>query len=87
MIEKGGKMGNEKQRMRTIKELAEGLGMHAQVIWRYCRDGRIDAVKVGGRWRIPETVFEGIVRGDIQVRPCRFPARCVTIDEVKNEND
>ena len=62
-------MNTGDNRMRSIRELSEALGMNNQVVWRYCHEGRIDAVRVGRNWKIPAKIFDLLVRGKITVRP------------------
>ncbi|MFN2617597.1 MAG: helix-turn-helix domain-containing protein [Thermoleophilaceae bacterium] len=38
----------------TIPEVAERLGVPAQQIREWIEKGRLDAVRVRGRWRVPE---------------------------------
>ncbi len=36
----------------TLNEAAEKLGVHYMTAYRYVRTGRLDAIKVGGEWRL-----------------------------------
>ena len=40
--------------MLTVNETAEITGLHEGTIRRLCKDGKIPAVKIGGRIRIPK---------------------------------
>lgn len=42
----------------TLNEAAERLGVHYMTAYRYVRTGRLDAVKVGGEWRVSLTDLE-----------------------------
>ena len=44
-------MAKSKQVM-TVKEIAEYLGVHPMTIYKYVRDGKIPAFKIGASWRI-----------------------------------
>jgi excisionase family DNA binding protein len=41
------------QRMLTPKEAAKELHLHPQTVMDWCREGRITATKLGGKWLIP----------------------------------
>lgn len=36
----------------TVKEIAEYLGVHPMTIYKYVKDGKIPAFKIGTSWRI-----------------------------------
>jgi excisionase family DNA binding protein len=42
----------------TIPELANALNVHEWTVRRYIRDGRLEAVKVGGRRRVARKALE-----------------------------
>src|ERR1700721_1699392 len=39
-------------RMMTLQEVAEGLGVHYMTAYRYVRQGRLPATRLGTEWRI-----------------------------------
>lgn len=41
----------------TVTDVARILQMNDQTVRRYCRDGDIDAIKVGVQWRIPASAL------------------------------
>jgi len=43
-------------------ELAEAAGVHTRKIDRWCREGRIAALKIEGEWRIPAAAADSVVR-------------------------
>ncbi|MEU6710034.1 helix-turn-helix domain-containing protein [Nonomuraea sp. NPDC046802] len=43
------------KRSATVKDLAAALGVSLSTIYRRCRNGLLDAVKVAGRWVITVT--------------------------------
>lgn len=45
----------------TLNEAAEKLGVHYMTAYRYVRTGRLDAVKVGGEWRVSESDLAAFV--------------------------
>lgn len=40
--------------MLSVGDLSEIFHMHAKTIQRHCRDGKLPAVMVGGRWFVPK---------------------------------
>ena len=39
-------------RYKTSKDAAELLGIQPQLVNRYCREGRLNAIKISGQWFI-----------------------------------
>lgn len=50
------------QVMRTPQELAAALGLKDQTVMKFCREGRIEHIRVGKLYRIPATEFERVLR-------------------------
>ena len=50
------------QTMRTPQELATALGLKDQTVMKFCREGRIEHIKVGRLYRIPAAEFERVLR-------------------------
>lgn len=48
--------------MRTPQELAAALGLKDQTVMKFCREGRIDHIRVGRLYRIPATEFDRVLR-------------------------
>ncbi len=42
----------------TLQQAADELGVHYMTAYRYVRLGQLDAVKVGGEWRVARTALE-----------------------------
>ncbi|MDO8602558.1 MAG: helix-turn-helix domain-containing protein [Candidatus Omnitrophota bacterium] len=40
------------KQVMTVKEIAEYLGVHPMTIYKYVKDGKIPAFKIGTSWRI-----------------------------------
>lgn len=40
--------------MLSVSDLSEIFHTHVKTIQRYCRDGKLPAVMVGGRWFVPK---------------------------------
>jgi excisionase family DNA binding protein len=47
----------------TAQEVADRLRVHRRTIYRWARDGRLPAVRVGGAWRIPRSAVCRLMRG------------------------
>jgi len=48
-------------RLLTTKEAAEMLSVSQPTIRRWCNDGKIKAVRVFTRWRVPESAINEIL--------------------------
>jgi excisionase family DNA binding protein len=46
----------------TIAEVADRLKLSRRTIWRWCKSGRLPAVKVGHQWRITQHNLEEFIR-------------------------
>lgn len=61
-------------RLLSAHEAAELLGLHVRTVRRYIRDGRLDAVQLGNRYRIPHKSLEALL--DSPLEPSQFdPSR------------
>lgn len=49
----------------TVEQLAQALDVHPKTIRRYIRDGKLEAHKVGGQWRIASAAAEAFFGGQI----------------------
>ena len=47
----------------TAKDVAAELRSHPSHVRELCRDGKIPAVQIGNRWRIPTAKFAAILEG------------------------
>ena len=41
----------QQKKIMTIKEVADYLGVHTATIYKYAREGKIPAFKIGSDWR------------------------------------
>jgi excisionase family DNA binding protein len=55
--------GEEVEKLYTIREVARLLDLSYITVWSWIRKGKIRAVKVDGRVRIPEGELRKLVRG------------------------
>ncbi len=46
---------------KTVQEVAELLGVHWQTILAYIRDGKIDAIRMGNRYRVTASSYQEFV--------------------------
>lgn len=58
-----GREDREPQRTLTPAEFAKALRLHPQTAMAWCRDGRVAAAKVGGKWHIPKQEVDRHLRG------------------------
>ena len=48
----------------TTGEVAEMLGVSVTTVWKWCQEGKIQAIKtLGGQYRIPHEELERILKG------------------------
>ena len=64
---------------KTVQEIANLLGVHWQTILAYIRDGKLDAIKMGNRYRITASSYKGFIDNRIAT------PKYVTIQEYKYE--
>ena len=50
----------------SLKEVSEMLTVSTRTLIQYIRDGRIRAVKIGGRWTVSEENLRHFVNGDTE---------------------
>jgi len=49
-------------RLYTLKEVEEFLKVSRRTVYRYIKSGKLKAVKVNGRWRVPREELERIAK-------------------------
>jgi len=47
--------------MLTVEDVAAALHLSEQTVWRYVREGKIPASKIGRRYLIPENAIEAML--------------------------
>lgn len=50
-------------KLYTMKEVAEILKLNRRTIYRYLKDGKLKATKVGREWRITEPQLLAFING------------------------
>lgn len=55
----------------TLQQAADELGVHYMTAYRYVRLGQLDAVKVGGEWRVPQAALDAFRSGHATSTPAR----------------
>ena len=48
-------------KMLTVEDVAAALHISDQTVWRYVREGKLQATKVGRRYLIPEEAVEALL--------------------------
>lgn len=54
----------ESMKIYTLKEAAEILKVNIRSVHRYKKDGRLEAKKVGGQWRVTQEAIERFINGE-----------------------
>ena len=54
----------EDLRLYSLTELESILGVTHRTLLTYVKDGRLKAVKLGGKWKVSEDTVRQFVRGD-----------------------
>ena len=54
-----GEIMDEPARYLTVRETADRLRVTPHTVYRWCRTGRLQAMKIGKEWRIPAQQLEG----------------------------
>lgn len=57
------------ERLYTPKEVAEILTIHPITVFKWLRNGKLQGVRVGSLWRIPERVLDDVAKNGT------YPAR------------
>lgn len=55
-------MNNFGKQTMTVEEVSTYLQFHEQTIYRWLREGKIKARRVGGQWRFTEEDVQNILR-------------------------
>lgn len=48
----------------SLTELEPVIGVSHRTLMRYVRDGKLKAVKIGGKWRVSETNLKAFLNGE-----------------------
>ena len=51
MIDKRKNVVNFTKKVMTLRDVADYLGVHTSTVYKYAREGRIPAFKIGSDWR------------------------------------
>jgi excisionase family DNA binding protein len=47
-----------KEHMYTVKEIAKAYRLSEQAIRSYIKQGKLEAIRIGDNWRIPESAWQ-----------------------------
>ncbi len=47
----------------TVKQAAEYLSCNPKTVRDFCRQGKIHAIKLGSKWRIPKETLKDFING------------------------
>lgn len=56
------KMANVLNRYMSTREVAQGLSLHPDTVRKFCREGKLRSIKIGGRYRVRELDLLTFVR-------------------------
>ncbi len=45
----------------TVQEVADYLKVSRTTVWRWCNEGKLPAIKIGGGWRIQRSEMEKVL--------------------------
>lgn len=62
-------------RLYSVEEVAEHLGLHVRTIRNYVRDGRLKAVRIGKQYRIRHEDLEALTGGPVPAPPSEMVRR------------
>ncbi|WP_433479497.1 helix-turn-helix domain-containing protein [Spirillospora sp. CA-142024] len=65
------------ERMYSVEEVADRLGLHVRTVRGYIRDGRLRAVRIGKQYRIARADLEALTG-----RPASPPAGAVEVSSI-----
>jgi excisionase family DNA binding protein len=60
------KMMEIQRQMYSVKEIAIMLGLSERTIFRLMKAGKIQAVRIGGQWRIPRSEVEKYIKVEVK---------------------
>lgn len=69
------------ERLFSVDEVAEKLGVFSGTVRRWCRDGEIEAYRIGRAYRIPEsavTAFLARMKRQLPIIPAEWRRRNAT---------
>jgi len=50
----------------TVREVAEYLKLSRTTVWRWCKEGKLQAFKLGHSWRVRRSELERITGQDLR---------------------
>lgn len=53
---------SDKRSLLSVEEVGEYLGVGRATVWRWCREGRLSALKVGKHWRVRREALEAFLK-------------------------
>lgn len=54
----------ENIRLYTLSELEPILGVTHRTLFNYIKDGKLKAVKIGGRWKVSQSNLDKFINGE-----------------------
>lgn len=69
-------------RMYSPQQVADLLGLHVRTVRRYLREGKLDAVRLGNRYRIPHEALEAFSGRSVGAVPDRTEGPRIDVSSV-----
>jgi excisionase family DNA binding protein len=54
-------MNGKDDKILNVEELSKFFGVSTQTIWRWCKQGKIPAFKIGAQWKIRQSDLNKII--------------------------
>lgn len=60
------------QQTLTVEEVSFFLKVSRLTIWKWCKNGKLPAFKLGGEWRIRRDDLESVIAEKLKASPARY---------------
>ncbi len=83
--------GSTSDRLFTPEQVADQLGLHVRTVRRYIREGRLDAVQVGRRYRVTREALEAFAGVSLEAaagpaQPATDVSSIVAVDDLDRDD-
>ena len=53
--------GNKIDRLYNLSEIEKILGVSRETLFNYMRSGKLEAIKIGGKWKVKEETLKKLI--------------------------
>lgn len=53
--------GNKIDRLYNLSEIEKILGVSRETLFNYMRSGKLEAIKIGGKWKVKEETLKNLI--------------------------